>query len=187
MALRKQDAVVMYRAVEAEIIPTPILELYRRAALFLDKQSAVHDHYWAVGIHKAVHQAFPQFATEALGNRLPKSHCKSKRRQKAPSEQLRLSLPEDRSTASGSGLEVEGGFSRFYTLDKNVSVRVGQHVVLISEMWSTRNRMSIEVGTRGKVVRIDSKIKVRWKLPYFRKRLSDLFAPDEYLDYFEEE
>jgi hypothetical protein len=47
--------------------------------------------------------------------------------------------------------------------------------------------MVIAASTRGKVVRIGSKIKVRWKLPYFRKRLSDLFAPDEYLDYFEEE
>jgi hypothetical protein len=199
MALRKEDLIVDLSSSRVQplaqdltldnhsAVPQPLLELYERASLFLDKQSAVHDHYWAVGIHKAVHQAFPRFATEALGNRLPISHSKAKRRRKAPSEQLRLSLPEDHLTASGSGQEIESGFSRFYTLGKNVPVGVGQHVVLISEMWSTRNRMAIEAGTRGRVVGIGSKIKVRWKLPYYRKRLSDLFAPDEYLDYFEEE
>ncbi len=70
-------------------------------------------------------------------------------------------------------------------LERDASLRIGQDVMLISSMWSTRNRMMIEAGTRGKVVKIDSKIKVRWKLAMIGKKLSDLFAPDEYLDYFE--
>ena len=45
---------------QASVIPRPLLELYNRASLFLDKQSAVYDHYWAVGIHKAIHASFPE-------------------------------------------------------------------------------------------------------------------------------
>jgi hypothetical protein len=45
---------------QASVIPRPLLELYNRAFLFLDKKSAVYDHYWAVGIHKAIHASFPE-------------------------------------------------------------------------------------------------------------------------------
>ncbi len=43
----------------------------------------------------------------------------------------------------------------------------------------------IEAGTLATVVSIASKIKVRWKLPNIDKNLSDRFALDEYLEYFE--
>src|SRR6266705_1727576 len=35
-------------------------DLYNRASLYLDKGSTHQDHYWAVGIHKAIHKAFPE-------------------------------------------------------------------------------------------------------------------------------
>ncbi len=44
----------------ALVIPEPLLELYNRASLFLDKKSTHQDHYWAVGIHKAIHASFPE-------------------------------------------------------------------------------------------------------------------------------
>lgn len=60
MARRKRHVVPLpVEHNEASPIPAPLLELYNKASLFLDKQSAVHDHYWAVGIHKAIHKAFP--------------------------------------------------------------------------------------------------------------------------------
>jgi hypothetical protein len=43
------------------MLPKPLQKLYDKASLFLDKDSAHQDHYWAVGIHKAIHQAFPDF------------------------------------------------------------------------------------------------------------------------------
>lgn len=43
------------------VLPKPLQKLYDRAALFLDKDSTHQDHYWAVGIHKAIHAAFPEF------------------------------------------------------------------------------------------------------------------------------
>lgn len=45
---------------QASVIPRPLLELYNRASLFLDKDSTYQDHYWAVGIHKAIHASFPE-------------------------------------------------------------------------------------------------------------------------------
>ena len=43
------------------MLPKPLQKLYDKASLFLDKDSTHQDHYWAVGIHKAIHQAFPDF------------------------------------------------------------------------------------------------------------------------------
>lgn len=61
MALRKQNVVRLpIRRDEASVLPRPLLELYNRASLFLDKDSTHQDHYWAVGIHKAIHKAFPE-------------------------------------------------------------------------------------------------------------------------------
>ena len=41
------------------MVPKPLQKLYDRASLFLDKESTHQDHYWAVGIHKAIHAAYP--------------------------------------------------------------------------------------------------------------------------------
>src|SRR6266446_7847432 len=43
------------------MLPKPLQKLYDKASLFLDKDSTHQDHYWAVGIHKAIHQAYPDF------------------------------------------------------------------------------------------------------------------------------
>ena len=40
-------------------IPKPLADLYKRALLFLDRNSTVQDHYWAVGIIKAITKAYP--------------------------------------------------------------------------------------------------------------------------------
>ena len=40
-------------------IPKPLADLYKRALLFLDDNSTVQDHYWAVGIIKAITKAYP--------------------------------------------------------------------------------------------------------------------------------
>jgi len=40
------------------VIPKPLQKLYDRASLFLDKDSTHQDHYWAVGIHKALHEVY---------------------------------------------------------------------------------------------------------------------------------
>jgi hypothetical protein len=40
------------------VIPKPLQKLYDRAALFLDKQATHQDHYWAVGIHRALHEVY---------------------------------------------------------------------------------------------------------------------------------
>lgn len=61
MAPRKQDVVnlpILHN--QASAIPRPLLELYNRASLFLDKVSTHQDHYWAVGIHKAIHASYPE-------------------------------------------------------------------------------------------------------------------------------
>jgi len=42
------------------VLPKPLQKLYDRASLFLDKESTHQDHYWAVGIHKAIHASFPE-------------------------------------------------------------------------------------------------------------------------------
>jgi hypothetical protein len=61
MALRKQDVVrLQILRDQAVVLPRPLLELYNRASLFLDKKSTHQDHYWAVGIHKAIHASFPE-------------------------------------------------------------------------------------------------------------------------------
>ena len=62
MAPRKQQHVDSLPIIpgQASVIPRPLLELYNRASLFLDKQSAVYDRYRAVGIHKAIHASFPE-------------------------------------------------------------------------------------------------------------------------------
>jgi len=60
MAPRKRDALRLpIHQNQASAIPRPLLELYNRASLFLDKSSTHQDHYWAVGIHKAIHASFP--------------------------------------------------------------------------------------------------------------------------------
>jgi hypothetical protein len=61
MAPRKQDALrlpILHD--QGSAIPRPLLELYNRASMFLDKKSTHQDHYWAVGIHKAIHASFPE-------------------------------------------------------------------------------------------------------------------------------
>ena len=61
MALRKEDVVrIPVRREKPSVIPRPLLDLYNRASLFLDKDSTHQDHYWAVGIHKAIHKTFPE-------------------------------------------------------------------------------------------------------------------------------
>ena len=48
-------------------IPKPLADLYKRALLFLDSDSSVQDHYWAVGIIKAITKAYPyEFEEQAL-------------------------------------------------------------------------------------------------------------------------
>src|SRR5580765_5940049 len=94
MALRKQDVVrVSIDEDEASLLPRPLLDLYNKAALFLDEQSAVHDHYWAVGIHKAIHKAFPAFTEfrERQWSTIKKRTAK-RSRNNANSQQLALSL-----------------------------------------------------------------------------------------------
>jgi hypothetical protein len=107
------------------------------------------------------------------------------RRGKACCQQLTLSLAGvEQAEPRGSGQGHQPKLPRF---DRMVSMQKGQRVLLVSAIWSTRNRMTIESGTWGKVAEVGSTIKVKWNLPYFRKRLWDRFRPDEYLDYFEEE
>jgi hypothetical protein len=66
-------------------------------------------------------------------------------------------------------------------------MEVGQRVVLVCTIWSTRNQTPIESGTWGVIGQVAGDIKVEWQLPYFQTPLWDCFPPDEYLDYFEEE
>jgi hypothetical protein len=255
-------------------IPRPLLELYNRASLFLDKQSSVHDHYWAVGIHKAIHKAFPECgeietvqanAGKRWNGRPAKSprkqpgreldysyrtrthqqHCqepsrcsaatilnddkfslkrtrnevaqipkrivaaasdilahaadnslstvmercagKRNRGRRADPEQLALEFASQ-DQASSPTPDTQRPEAQFrHRFERPLSMEVGQTVVLICSIWSPRNRMTIERGTWGKIAEVGTAIKVKWKLPYFRKRLWDRFRPDEFLDYFEEE
>jgi hypothetical protein len=41
--------------------PPALLKLYNKALVFLDEHSAVHDHYWASGIVRAINRSFPEF------------------------------------------------------------------------------------------------------------------------------
>jgi hypothetical protein len=213
MALRKQDVVrIPTRREEASVIPQPLLELYNRASLFLDKDSTHQDHYWAVGIHKAIHKAFPDCgethtATKKIPGTERSSSCQvspqiprprsqeprstikhraKQRRRKVGPEQLAFKLAhEDRADCQGS--HDESNVVPFHRFQRAVSMEVGQRVVLVCTIWSTKNRMPIESGTWGEISEVGSSIKVEWQLPYFQTLLSDCFRPDEYLSYFEEE
>lgn len=211
MARRKQGlpSTALY---DASVVPGPLLELYNRASLFLDKQSAVHDHYWAVGIHKAIHASFPECGEThtATTDNPGRSSCqvssqvsqtprkqearstirhrasKKKRGRKPGPEQLAFKLVhEDRPDCRGS--HDKSGTVRFRRFQRAVSMGVGQRAVLVCTIWSTRNRMPIESGTWGEISEVGSTIKVEWQLPYYREPLWDRFPPDEYINYFEEE
>ena len=216
MAIRKQAAVRLpILRDEATAIPRPLLDLYNRASLFLDKQSTHQDHYWAVGIHKAMHASFPECGeTHAATTKIPgterSSSCqvspqitlthrkqeprstikhrasKEKRRRKSGPEQLAFKLThEDRADCRWS--HDESNLVPFRRFQRAVSMEVGQRVVLACTIWSTHNRMPIESGTWGEISEVGSTIKVEWQLPYYRTPLWDCFLPDEYLKYFEEE
>lgn len=187
MALRKQDVVrVSIAEEEASLLPKPLLDLYNKAARFLDSRSAVHDHYWAVGIHKAIHKAFPEFA-EFRERQWPtiKKRAAKRGRTKPNPQQLGLSLVNQGGTEpQGSS---QGPQPPLYRFSNTVSMEVGQRILLVCAIWSTRNRMTIESGTWGEVTEVCSTIKVRWELPHDRKPLWDRFPANEYLDYFKEE
>ena len=219
MAIRKQDVVRLpIRREEALVIPQPLLDLYNRASLFLDKDSTHQDHYWAVGIHKAIHKAYPECGgthtapainaahTQGNGRRArqvspqialthqkqkPRSTIKhraskEKRRRKSGPDQLAFKLAhEDRADCRGS--HDESNVVPFHRFQRAVTIEVGQRVILVCTIWSTRNKMPIESGTWGSVAEVSSTIKVEWRLPYYRTPLWDCFPPDEYVDYFEEE
>ena len=216
MAPRKQDVVSLpILCDEVPVVPRPLLELYNRASLFLDKDSTHQDHYWAVGIHKAIHASFPECGeTHTATTKKPgtkrSSSCqvspqitrtdqnqealstikhrasKEKRRRKSGPEQLAFKLAhEDRADCRGS--HDESRVVPFHRFQRAVSMEVGQRVVLVCTIWSTNNRMPIESGTWGAIAEVGSTIKVEWQLPYYRTPLWDCFPPDEYLNYFEEE
>ncbi len=216
MALRKQDVVRLpLRRDEAWVIPQPLLDLYNRASLFLDMGSTHQDHYWAVGIHKAIHKAFPECGethtatTRNPGterslscqvspqislthrNQEPRSTIKhratkAKRRRKSGPEQLTFKLVhEDRTECRGS--HDESNLVPFHRFQRAMSMEVGQRVVLVCTIWSTHNQMPIESGTWGEISEIGRTIKLEWQLPYHQTPLWDRFPPDEYHNYFEEE
>ncbi len=224
MALRKRDvraplprehlrpANTQSRDNEASSLPKPLLDLYNRASMFLDKKSTHQDHYWAVGIHKAIHASFPECGeTHTATTKNPgRSACqvspqvtptlrkqkerstirhratKGKRRRKSGPEQLAFRLVhEDRADCRGS--HDEGNLVRFRQFQRAVSMEVGQRIVLVCTIWSTHNRMPIESGTWGEICEVGRTIKVEWQLPYYRTPLWDCFPPDEYGSYFEEE
>jgi hypothetical protein len=213
MAPRKQAVVRPPPCDQASVLPRPLLELYNRASLFLDKQSTHQDHYWAVGIHKAIHASFPECGeTHTATTTTPgrSSSCqvspqtsriarkqerrstikhrasKEKRRRKSGPEQLAFKLVhEDRPDCRGP--HDEGDPVRFRRFQRPVAMEVGQRVVLVCTIWSTHNRMPIESGTWGEISEVGSTIKVEWLLPYYREPLWDRFPPDEYITYFEEE
>ncbi len=216
MAPRRQDVVALpILCDEVPVVPRPLLELYNRASLFLDKDSTHQDHYWAVGIHKAIHKAFPDCgeihtATTNKPGTKRSSSCqvspqitptrrkqesrstikhrasKEKRRRKSGPEQLAFKLThEERADCLGSHDETK--VVPFRRFQRAVSMEVGQRVVLVCTIWSTHNRMPIESGTWGAIAEVGSTIKVEWQLPYYRTPLWDCFPPNEYLNYFEEE
>jgi len=216
MALRKQDVVRLpIRRDEASVLPRPLLELYNRASLFLDKKSTHQDHYWAVGIHKAIHKAFPECGeTHTATTNIPgtnrSSICqvspqitqsqrkpetrstikhrasKRKRRSKSGPQQLAFKLVHEH-RPDCRGAHDEDDQVHFRRFQRAVSMEVGQRVVLVCTIWSTHNQMPIESGTWGEISEVGSTIKVEWQLPYYASPLWDRFPPDEYLDYFEEE
>jgi hypothetical protein len=197
----------------ALVIPGPLLELYNRASLFLDKQSTHQDHYWAVGIHRAIHASFPECGETHTATTKPpgrSSSCqvspqitqthpkqeprstirhrasKGKRRRKPGPQQLAFKLVhEDRPDCRGA--HNESNVVPFRRFQRAVSMEVGQRVVLVCTIWSTHNRMPIESGTWGEISEVGSTIKVEWQLPHYRSPLWDRFRPDEYMNYFEEE
>ncbi|SRR5258708_7413644 len=213
MAPRKQKVVEAPNCDQASVVPRPLLELYNRASLFLDKKSTHQDHYWAVGIHKAIHASFPECGethtattrtpgrssscqvfpqiTQALRKQEPRSTIKhsarkEKRRRKFGPEQLAFKLVHE-NRPDCRGAHDRGDLVRFRRFQKAVSMEVGQRVVLVCTIWSTHNRMPIESGTWGVISEAGSTIKVEWQLPYYREPLWDRFPPDEYINYFEEE
>jgi len=138
-----------------------------------------------VGIHKAVHKAFPEFA-ELRQRQWPtiKKRGARKGRINANRQQLALSLvSEERDKALPPG---QGRHPPLRKFNKAVSMEVGQRVLLVCAIWSTRNRMTIESGTWGEITEVYSTIKVEWKLSFDRNPLWDRFPANEYLDYFEE-
>ena len=214
MALRKQDVVRLPVREEASVIPQPLLDLYNRASLFLDKNSTHQDHYWAVGIHKAIHKAFPDCGeTHVATAKKPGTHdwssCQvspqitrprsqepqstikhragqGKRRLRSGPVQLAFKLVHEY-RADCRGAHEESRVVPFHRFQRAVSMEVGQRVVLVCTIWSTKNQMSVESGTWGEISEVGSSIKVEWQLPYFQTPLWDCFRPDEYLSYFEEE
>jgi hypothetical protein len=218
MALRKQDVVRLpIDCDQASVIPRPLLELYNRASLFLDKKSTHQDHYWAVGIHKAIHASFPDCGgthtattTNPLTQAKGSSSCQvspqinqTHRKQKSQSTIKHRASKEKRRRKSGPqqlafklvhedradcrGSHDESGPVPFRRFQRAVSMEVGQRVVLVCTIWSTHNQMPIESGTWGEISEVGSTIKVEWQLPYYREPLWDRFPADEYIDYFEEE
>ena len=205
MALRKQDVVrIPVRSNDASVIPQPLLELYNRASVFLDKDSTHQDHYWAVGIHKAIHKAFPDcgenhaVTTNIPGRKQRSSSCQvspqitrsrsqeprstvqhrarqGKRRRKSGPEQLAFKLVhEDRADCRGA--HDESGVVPFHRFQRAVSMEVGQRVVLICTIWSTKNRMPIESGTWGEISEVGSSIKVECSCHISRPRCGIAFA-----------
>jgi hypothetical protein len=204
MARRKQDTVGPPPSDKASVIPRPLLELYNRASLFLDKESTHQDHYWAVGIHKAIQASFPECGeTHTATTNIPGTkssstcqvspqitqtnrkqetrstikHCASKRKRRSKSgpKQLGFKLVhEDRPDCQGA--HDEDDQVHFRRFQRAVSMEVGQRVVLVCTIWSTHNRMPIESGTWGAIAEVGSTIKVEWQLPYYRSPLWDRFS-----------
>lgn len=152
-------------------------------------------------IERRVNYYFQEFLTEALRLDSASAGCLSesclttergylkwieKRRLKTGPEQLAFKLAhEDRADCRGS--HDESRVVPFHRFQRAVSMEVGQRVVLICTIWSTKNQMPIESGTWGEISEVGSTIKVEWRLPYFQIPLCDRFPPDEYVNYFEEE
>lgn len=210
MAPRKrEDLKLPTHRNQESVLPRPILHLYNRASLFLDKQSAVHDHYWAVGIHKAVHASFPECGeTQAAKTKPPgrlssgqvspqtpqtqrsrwRSTSNASRKQGKTSAEIRegqLAFKFTNETGSRVSPKPRNSVV-LHRFQRTVSMKVGQRAVLICTIWSTRNRMQIQSGTWGEISDVGSTIKVEWELPSYLEPLWDCFPPDEYLDYFEE-
>ncbi len=193
--------------------PKPLMKLYKRALLFLDNQSAVHDRYWAAGIVRALDKSFPECgethttstkipgtvgsscqvspqATRSLREQDPRSTIKhhsrkEKRRRKRGPQQLAFKLThEERPDCKGS--HDESNQVPFRRFQRTGPIEAGQRVVLVCTIWSTLNRMPIESGTWGEISEVGSNIRVEWQLPHYRTPIWDCFRPDEYVDYFEE-
>jgi len=205
MAPRKQDTVGPPLCDQASVIPRPLLKLYDRASLFLDKKSTHQDHYWAVGIHKAIHASFPECgethtATTNIPGTKRSSTCqvspqitqthrkqetrstikhrasKGKRWRKSGPQQLAFRLVhEGRPDCQGAHDKDEQ--VRFRRFHRAVSMEVGQRVVLVCTIWSTHNRMPIESGTWGAIAEVGSTIKVEWRCHITRALCGTAFHP----------